>query len=174
MAEARALRGPWEVRSQSGWGGRWTARFDELIPWSDHADEDIRYFSGIAEYHYCFELPEDWLAEDRRVLVDLGDLWAVGEVFLNGRALGVLWKPPFVVDITSAALPARNTLVVEVANTWSNRLVGDARLPKDERFTRTNVLQTGGRVWKDTPLLKSGLFGPVRLLPAKVLVAEPR
>ena len=120
-----------------------------------------------------FELPANWLAADRRVLLDLGDLWCISEVVLNGHALGVLWRPPYVVDVTSAAVAGRNELVIQIANTWSNRLVGDADLPPNERFTRTNVLQTNGRRWSDTPLLRSGLFGPVRLLPGKLLSAEP-
>ena len=167
------LRGPWEVRFPEGLGAPPSARLEKLVSWTEHAEEGIRHFSGTAEYHLDFELPADWLAADRRVLLDLGDLWCVGEVALNGHPLGMLWRPPYVVDVTSAVVGGDNDLVVQIANTWSNRLVGDAGLPPDERFTRTNVSQTNGRRWSDTPLLRSGLFGPVQLLPARILSAEP-
>ena len=84
---------------------------------------------------------------------------------LNGRSLGILWKPPFRMDITDAARLGRNELVVEVANTWSNRLVGDART-EGRDFCRTNIAKslTWTVPWKETPLLESGLLGPVRLM----------
>jgi hypothetical protein len=174
MPEPLELEGPWEVRFPGGMGAPSSILFDRLISWTEHPDAGIRYHSGIAEYRRELEVPEGWLAEGRQVWLDLGDLWSVAEVHLNGRSLGVLWKPPFVLEITPAAAPGLNTLVVEIANTWSNRLVGDARLPKEKRFTRTNVLSSDGRAWKDVPLIRCGLLGPVRLVPARVVDAEPR
>lgn len=171
---AKELRGTWEVRFPEGLGAPPATQMDELISWTEHANEGIRHFSGIADYHHVFELPADWIAAGRRVLLDLGDLWCVGDVTLNGKPFGVLWRPPYVVDVTSAAVAGRNELIVQVANTWSNRLVGDAGRPPNERFTRTNVTHTNGRRWSDVPLIRSGLFGPVRLLPAVTLSAEPQ
>jgi hypothetical protein len=50
-------------------------------------------------------------------------------------------------------------LEIQVANLWPNRMIGDAALPESQRFTWSS--------WepftKDTPLLKSGLLGPVAL-----------
>lgn len=174
LPEPVELAGPWEVRFADGLRAPHTATFNRLTSWTDHPKDKIRYFSGIGRYCCSFDLPEDWLAEDRRVFLDLGRLWAVGDVFVNGRSVGVLWKPPYVVDITDAARAGQNDLAVEVANTWSNRLAGDARLPEDQRRTRTNVQHTGGNSWKNTPLLESGLFGPVRILPAKIVTVAPR
>jgi hypothetical protein len=55
-----------------------------------------------------------------------------------------------------------------VANTWSNRIVGDA--VKGEKYTSTNITNTvvdGMPLirlgWKDVPLIESGLFGPVTI-----------
>lgn len=172
LPEPIDLAGPWDVRFADGFGARHATIFHRLIPWTDHPKHEIRHFSGMARYQRSFELPADWVAKDRRVLLDLGRLWAVGEVFVNGESAGVLWKPPYVVDITDDARPGSNELVVEVVNTWSNRLVGDVRLAKEERKTRTNVQHTGGKSWKDTPLLESGLFGPVRVMPAKIVTRQ--
>ena len=46
-----------------------------------------------------------------------------------------------------------------MTNLWPNRLIGDAALPPEKRFTRTHVT----KFTKDTPLLPSGLLGPVTL-----------
>ncbi len=173
MPEPIPVTGPWQVRFAHHRGPTQSVEWNQLISWPRHADEAIRHFSGIAEYQCSFDVPKSWLTEGRRVVLDLGELWAVGRVDLNGKSLGVLWKPPYTLDVTPSAVAGENKLVVEVANTWSNRLVGDAALPHDQRVTRTNVTTSAGVRWRDVPLLKSGLFGPVRLLPAATAAVEP-
>ncbi len=168
------VSGPWSVQFRPRRGAPFAKKLERLTSWTDQPDDAVRYFSGTAEYQTTFELSAAWLDVDRRTFLDLGTLWAVGDVRLNGSALGVVWKPPYVLDVTAHVRVGRNELVVEVANTWSNRLVGDARLPASERKTRTNVPRSGGRAWRDVPLLRSGLFGPVRVVPARVVTVEPR
>ena len=101
------------------------------------------------------------------VTLDLGDLWSVGEVYLNGEQMGIVWKSPYRIDITDAIRKGENVLRVEVANTWANRLIGDAMFPDDKQYCQTNITGTETiRVpWKMAPLNKSGLFGPVHLIP---------
>ena len=50
---------------------------------------------------------------------------------------------------------------IEVVNLWPNRLIGDAKVPKQERRTRTNVVKFEK---PGMPLLESGLIGPVKVL----------
>lgn len=168
------IDGSWEVRFPEDWGAPAVAEFAKLTSWTDHPNEGIKYFSGIATYRKDFEIPAELLGENKRLTLDLGRVRFVADVSLNGEPLGILWKPPFRVDITKAARPGKNRLVVEVANTWSNRLVGDAWLPKDKRFCHTNMTHalTWESPWKDTPLLESGLLGPVRLLTARRITVE--
>ena len=84
----------------------------------------------------------------------------LAEVRVNGQSLGVVWAPPFRVEITAAAQSGTNQLEVEVVNFWPNRIIGDQALPPEKRYTRTNIR----KLTKDTPLMESGLLGPVRLL----------
>jgi hypothetical protein len=81
-------------------------------------------------------------------------------VHLNGVTLGITWAPPFRVEITEAVKPSDNILIVEVVNFWPNRIIGDQALPPEKRFTQTNIR----KFTKDSPLMVSGLLGPVRLL----------
>ena len=54
-------------------------------------------------------------------------------------------------------------LEIEVVNFWPNRIIGDQFLPPKKRFTRTNIRN----LTKETPLMESGLLGPVRILSAE-------
>ncbi len=101
--------------------------------------------------------------------MDLGDLCIAGEVFLNGEPVGVVWKSPYRVEITGLAKPGRNRLRIDIANTWANRLIGDARLPKERRLTRTNITgsDTPRKRWDEIEPRASGLFGPVTIRAAR-------
>ena len=96
-------------------------------------------------------------------------------MWLNDRPLGIPWKPPFRLDITQAVRPGKNRLVVDVANTWSNRLTGDARSPDGKRYCNTNMTRalTWELPWKDAPLHESGLMGPVRVICAHEVELDP-
>ncbi len=153
------LAGPWSVRFQPNRGAPETARFDQLISWTERPEPGIRYYSGIAAYSGPLTLPEAAFAGRTSIELDLGALQHVARVSLNGQLLGVLWKPPYCVDITGVARPQSNDLLVEVANTWNNRLIGDAASPP-ERVTHTNLKDRFGASARLQP---SGLLGPVRV-----------
>jgi hypothetical protein len=138
-------------------------RFNQLTSWPSRPEEGIRFYSGKARYRTQFDFPAPKAKTDRMML-DLGDIRDVGvaRVTLNGQELGIVWSPPFRIEITTALKPRGNQLEVEVANSWRNRLVGDRDLSEAKRFTRTNIT-----IRKEWILLDSGLLGPVRILLAR-------
>ena len=79
---------------------------------------------------------------------------------VNGINCGTLWTPPYQIDITKALKSGKNTIEIEVANTWHNRLIGDNLLTPDKRLTWT----TAPFRLKDKPLLPAGLVGEVKLI----------
>ncbi|MCP5528705.1 MAG: hypothetical protein H7A47_18090, partial [Verrucomicrobiales bacterium] len=162
------LDGPWQLHFPEGSDAPAAVELRALVSWTALEDPAIRSFSGIARYELVFDLPPGALADGVRWQLDLGDLWAVARVRLNGRDLGVLWQPPYEADATDSLRPRGNCLEIQIANTWANRLVGDAALPAAERRTRTNITRSLGKTWADIPLRESGLFGPVRLVPLRV------
>ena len=161
------IGGPWTVRFPDGWGAPASVVFERLASWPERPEEGVQYFSGIAVYEKDFEAPPQMLAPGLRLYLDLGRVQKLADVSLNGQRLGIVWKEPYRLEVTQAIRPGRNRLVVEVANTWSNRLVGDARSPEGKQYCRTNITGSGKPIpWRDVPLLEAGLLGPVKLVPA--------
>jgi hypothetical protein len=158
----QSLAGPWRVKFDPRWGGPENAVFDELVSWTQRPEPGIKFYSGTATYENAFDWPATAGNSDAppRVWLDLGRVRELAEVRVNGRACGIVWSPPFRVDITGALKPGRNSLAVDVVNFWPNRIIGDAALPADQRLTRTNIR----KLTATTPLIASGLFGPVQLL----------
>jgi hypothetical protein len=150
------VEGEWKVSFPLLTG---TIKQEKMAPgsWTGHADDDIRYFSGTATYEKSVRLRNADLGEGRRLFLDLGEVKNLAAVKVNGKDLGVTWKPPYRVEITEVAVEGDNSIELEVTNTWHNRLAGDAALPEEER--RTWVV--GGGVQAGSELVQAGLLGPV-------------
>jgi hypothetical protein len=166
------IRGAWEVEFAEAPGGPGKVIFPELISWTESPVEGIRYYSGIATYEKTFQYDPGHNIKDKRIYLDLGDISKIGEVWLNNMPLGITWSKPFRFEVTGFIKRGENKLKIEIANTWSNRLTGDAITGK--KFTNTNIrttnidgLHTKQVPWLHTPLIKSGLFGPVTLISLK-------
>jgi len=134
-------------------------QLDALRSWTSFEEPLVKYHAGTLEYTLQFEVGEDWLDDRTRVFLELGQVRELAEIVLNGRNLGVVWKPPFGVEATGALRKGQNVLVVRVTNFWPNRIIGEHSMPPDQRWTRTNIR----KLTQDTPLMESGLLGPVRL-----------
>ena len=167
------LGGPWTAQFPRGWStperdghemqlsSSRSVIFQPLASWTTHPDPGIQYYSGTATYVKSFELPQSTGASrPAAIFLDLGSVHELAEVRVNGQSCGIVWAPPFRVEISAALRPGVNTLAVDVVNFWPNRIIGDAALPLEKRFTRTNIR----KLTKETRLMESGLLGPVRVL----------
>jgi hypothetical protein len=159
-----AIEGPWTVDFENGPQG---VAFPQLISWTAHPNSALHHFAGAARYSTKFTVPTGWRANGHGVRIDLGRLWTIADATLNGQVLGITWTTPFTLDVSAALRERENELVVEVVNTWHNRLVADAKLPPEKRTTRTNVISSGFKPWAQLEPVESGLFGPVRIIAGK-------
>jgi len=152
-----AIKSPWLVTFDKAMRGpAKPVVFDNLTDWIKSTNDSIKYYSGTAYYYNTFKI--DQLTKGTNYIIDLGIAKSIAKVFINGIEMGGAWTPPYQVDITKALKPGENKVEIKVVNTWQNRIIGDALLPKDQR----KAVVTFGPNAK-TALESSGLLGPVKI-----------
>jgi hypothetical protein len=154
------IEGPWDLSFEPNLGAPAKITTDKLGSWSDNTDEGVKYFSGKGTYAKTIDVSSDWLAQGAHLSIDLGDVKNLAEVSVNGKPLGILWKAPYRVDITSALKPGKNTLAIQVTGPWVNRIIGDRQSNAAKTYTFTSP-----KYYKaDSKLVAAGLLGPVTII----------
>lgn len=161
--------------------------FEKLEDWSKREEEGIKYYSGTAVYRKTFQMTHADVrigAGNSKLYLDLGSVEVMARVRVNGKDCGIAWKPPYRVDIAAAVREGANDLELSVVNLWINRMVGDEQLPLDSNWKdfetllewpdwfKSGKMRPSGRYTftscrhytKDSPLVPSGLLGPVRVM----------
>jgi len=172
----------WTVHFPEGKGAPEQFAMDSLTSLHQVHEFGVKYFSGTASWQRTFQLtPKDLLGN--HLILDLGQVAILAEIYVNGKSAGMCWKPPFRLDVTNLLRPGENQLDIRVTNLWVNRLIGDEFLPVENQYDAwgeiktlpdwftSNQPKTGQRVtfvtWKqydqNSPLVESGLIGPVTL-----------
>ena len=177
---------PRDIDLSSDWkltfrGINQTISMTKLHSWSD--EERFRYYAGEVSYEKTFEVPADIVGKNSLAL-EFGEgspealpdplpefnmraylespVRDAAEVYINGTRAGVVWHPPYEIDLTAWLKPGKNDLKIVVGNTAINALAGqslpDYRLLNDrygERFVPQGMdhLQP----------LPSGIVGELRL-----------
>jgi hypothetical protein len=152
--------GGWTVHFQPDRGVSGAVRFDQLGSWTDSSHEGVKYFSGAATYTKIIHAQSGWFALGAHLWLDLGSVKDLAEVNVNGKSLGIVWTVPYRVDVTGALHRGENTVVIKVTNLWVNRLIGDQQPDAAKKYTFTTFQPYKA----NSPLLPSGLMGPVRIL----------
>ncbi len=161
-----------------------------LTDFSTSSNDEVKYFSGTAVYKKNIKIQESKPNDRKRLWLELGEMDDIAELKVNGETVGVLWYPPYRIDITDYMRKKNNEIEIAVTNNWANRLIGDEQFPADfewgedrgetmgraikafpEWFIKGTPRPSKGRktffIWsyhrKNSPLQPAGLKGPVRI-----------
>jgi len=156
----KTVDGAWDVAFQPNRGAPAEITLPALASWHENSDPGVKYFSGIGTYSKTIQAAAQWFQPGAKLYLDLGDVKNIAQVAVNGKPLGIYWKAPFRVDVTSALKPGANALEIKVTDLWVNRLIGDQQSYAVRKYTFTDFTPYKA----DSPLLPSGLLGPVRII----------
>jgi hypothetical protein len=161
VANVTEVPGPWTLSFPPGWGAPPQVEMNTLSSWTASPDTGVRYFSGRATYRTTLRLTEEQAIAASSAVLNLGEVHEVAVVRVNGKTTETLWKAPYSVRIDRLLHAGTNTIEIDVTNLWPNRLIGDAQDPNGKHYTWTNIR----KYEKDSPLLPSGILGPVTIKP---------
>jgi hypothetical protein len=188
LAQRPATRQAAPIDISSGWTvtfpGSQPVSMDKLHSWTDEPDH--KYFSGLAAYEKTINVDRTLLAPGREVYLNFGEGTPVttverrsgngmramlegpvreaAMVYVNGKLVGSVWKPPYEIQVGDLLRPGQNSLRIMVANLAINGLAKgppvnyqalNARF--GERFQPQDMA--------NLQPLPSGLLGPIRLIP---------
>jgi hypothetical protein len=147
----------WSVAFEPGRGTPAQTTMAELTDWSASADPGIRYFSGTASYTNSFTLAS---VSTAGLTLALTDLHEIATVKVNHKPAGTIWALPYTLKLPAQLLHnGKNEIELDVTNLWPNRIIGDQQPGIKHPVTRTNISKYNAK----SPLLPSGLIGPIRL-----------
>jgi len=152
-----AIKGPWLVTFENTkFGPESPVKLDTLYDLSTSVVDKIKYYSGDMTYTAAFSIGKLMPGSD--IVLNLSAVGNMAKVKINGQYAGGVWTPPYELNISKLVKKGKNTIEVQVVNTWVNRLLGDSKLPVEQRSTWTVHYPEPG-----VTLQKSGLIGPVTI-----------
>jgi len=153
------IQGPWIVTFDHAMRGPLQpVVFKTLKDWTSSSNDSIKYYSGTAAYKTQVNI--ETIPQNQHVFIQLGNIVAIAKIKINGQYAGGVWTAPWQLEIGKYLKPGENTIEIEVANTWVNRLIGDLKRPAKERKTWINF----STYTATSPLQSSGLMGPVKIV----------
>jgi alpha-L-rhamnosidase/Glycosyl hydrolases family 2, sugar binding domain len=152
------IDGVWKLNFDPKWGGPGEVIFPGLIDWTKHSDDRIKYYSGIVKYGKIIQSGKNVPGE--QVLLRFLKIGSLARVFLNGKEVSTVWCSPWEADITPYIMEGENELEIHVVNSLVNRMIGDASLPEEKRFTYSYP----EIVTSKTTLVPSGIMDKVLLI----------
>jgi hypothetical protein len=157
------IDGPWNITFQPNLGAPPSIQLPRLESWSANANDGVKYFSGTATYSKTMNAPRAWFRPGAQIMLDLGTVYDLAEVSINGKTLGTLWKQPYALDVTQALKAGDNQIEIKVTNEWTNRIIGDRVGPADKKILNVPPPLPGAPAASPVVPL-SGLIGPVTIV----------
>jgi hypothetical protein len=141
---------PWAVEFQPVGGDPFRKTLNVLMDLSQAQDQKLKQFAGKILYETDFEVNNQ-----KNLFLDLGAVYGISEVILNGNSLGVKWYGKHVYGLDSHLREGKNQLKIKVTTVLLNYVKSLEGNPTAQSWTRNQ-----------TPT-STGLLGPVKLFSAK-------
>jgi len=160
------IEGPWTLSFPPNWGAPASVQMPDLVSWTASSDPGVKYFSGTATYSKTIRADRSWFHSGQQVFLVLDKVRDIAEVSVNGKPVGMVWAPPYRLNVTADLKHGANEFEIKVTNEWTNRIVGDRMVPPEKRvFPQAEPAPRGGSAFfGPREPAESGLLGSVKLV----------
>jgi hypothetical protein len=138
----------WDVELRHGREG-WKKNI-KMESLQDLKDTEFVHFMGDVSYKTTINVND----KDRKVL-NLGKVWGVNQLLINGQPCDIKWFGNRIYDITDKLHQGENTIEVIVTTTMGNYMKTLTDNPTAQKYTM--------RKNREQPIVSMGLVGPVTL-----------
>ncbi len=138
----------WKMDFVSPFDEKFSVDSGKLYLWGESEDSRIKYFSGTTRYSADINVDSKQILGAKKIVLELGEVYELARVKINGADAGLAWCSPYEVDITKLVKSGKNKLEVFVTNTWVNRMIGDEKLPQDTEYKETKTVFDSGKLAK--------------------------
>ncbi len=149
-----------------------------------HEEPATRFYSGEMNYRKSFDVPASFL-QGKEIVLDFGDGTPVPDphrtgpgirallespiheaavVNINGQKAGVVWHPPYQLDVTKFLKAGKNEITITVGNLALNEMAGQT-LPNYKLLNGRYGERFQAQDMDQVQALPSGITGRVRLVP---------
>jgi hypothetical protein len=170
------IQGPWTLSFPPNWGAPASVEMPDLISWTASSDPGVKYFSGTATYSTTIRASHSWFHPGQQVFLVLDKVRDIAEVSVNGKPVGLVWAPPYRLNVTGDLKRGANELEIKVTNEWTNRIVGDRLGPPEKRVLPQAgpAPRAGSAFFGPREPAESGLLGSVRLVAERARQGQGR
>jgi len=148
LAAWTVLTGKWDGQFIPAHGEAFGAAEFMLADLGQSKKHELNTFAGVIIYRKIIQSKDITRANG----LDLGTVYGVSEVYLNGKPVGIRWYGQHVYDISGAVKPGENELMIKVTTVLHN-------------YARTLDKKTGAGYWasRNKDPVSAGLIGPVKI-----------
>ena len=148
LSAGTALTGTWDCQFIPAHGEAFGDSEFKLVDLGNSKKKELNTFAGVIIYRKIIQIKDITRAGG----LDLGTVYGVSEVTLNGEPVGVRWYGQHLYDISNAVKPGENELMINVTTVLHNH-------------ARTLDKKTGAGYWasRNKNAVSAGLIGPVKI-----------
>jgi hypothetical protein len=139
----------------------------KLDLWENYS---LDWYSGRCVYSKKFDLPNEYVNTDTKLVLNLGQVKYCAEVWINDKLVTSQIWPPFEIEVQDYVKPGKNTISIIAANLMTNQEKWNVF---DESLNTARARWTHElTILRRPEVLESGLLGPVKISPLKNISLE--
>lgn len=121
------------------------------------------WYSGRGIYSNTIDIPAEFISENLKLKLNLGDVAHFAEVWINGQLVKFFPWGAFETDITKFIKEGKNDFSIVVSNLLANKALWN--IPDANLHENNSRWWHHGRPIQEPDKLNSGLLGPVKIVP---------
>ena len=134
------------------------------------AEKGLWWYSGRGVYKKEVTISSEYFDTNIKMELDLGEVGHFAEIWVNGKLVKYFPWGPFIADVTDYLREGSNQITIITANLLASK--ASWNIPDDNVHDEKSRWWHNGTLMREPNKLKSGLIGPVQIIPYTIESVE--